>query len=107
AGHHAGEGAAIGAASGFVLGSLAHEARRDRYYYGGVGYDYPYPAYGYGYYYAPRVAYAAPVGYYQPYPTVSYSQTAPQSQPAPQNVTIINNYYNSSPMSGANALFGR
>src|SRR5437773_9302400 len=66
AGHHAGEGAAIGAASGFVLGSLAHEARRDRYYYGGVGYDYPYPAYGYGYYYAPRVAYAAPVGYYQP-----------------------------------------
>ena len=103
AGHHAGEGAAIGAASGFVLGSLAHEARRDRYYYG-VGYDYAYPSYGYGVYYAPRV-YAPPVGYYQSYPT--YSQPAQQTQSAPQNVTIINNYYNSSPMSGANALFGR
>lgn len=36
-------------------------------------------------------------------------QAQPAVQPAPQQTTIINNYYNSSPttMSGANSLFGR
>src|SRR5437763_5127823 len=44
-GRHAGEGAAIGAGAGFVLGSIAHEANRDRYY---SSYSYGYPSYGYG-----------------------------------------------------------
>jgi hypothetical protein len=66
-----------------------------------------YPYYGYGYYGGP---------YYRTYYAPSYySYSAPAAQPAPapapaqtQPTTIINNYYyNSSPMSGANTLFGR
>jgi hypothetical protein len=108
-GHHTGRGIAIGAASGLVLGSLFSEANRDRYgygyggypsypsysYYGGYG---PYQGYGYNGYYgysAPSYSYYAPSTYY----------SAPVAQP-PQQVTVINNYY-SSPMSGANSLFGR
>jgi hypothetical protein len=35
-------------------------------------------------------------------------QSQPVAQPPPQQVTIINNYYNSStPMSAANGMFGR
>src|SRR2546426_11700130 len=44
-GRHAGEAAAIGAGSGFVLGSLLHESRPEPYsYYSSYGY-YPGPVY--------------------------------------------------------------
>jgi hypothetical protein len=55
---------------------------------------------------APRVRRHA--RYYEP---ATYVYTRPASAeaaaPAPQQVTIINNYYVTTPMSGANALFGR
>jgi hypothetical protein len=41
---------------------------------------------------------------YAPAPAPSVT---PALAPAPQQVTIINNYYGVSPMSGANSLFGR
>jgi uncharacterized protein YcfJ len=41
-------------------------------------------------------------------PVVYESAPAPAAPPAaPQQITIINNYYNATPMSGANSLFGR
>lgn len=74
-------------------------------YYPGYGVGYPhisYPDYG-DYIY--RSA-GAPVIVQQPQP-VAVQAPAPQ-QAAPQQVTIINNYYNSpTPMSAANGLFGR
>ncbi|MFM9030308.1 MAG: hypothetical protein ACKOTF_06455, partial [Opitutaceae bacterium] len=46
-----------------------------------------------------------------PAPTVVYAPapaaTAPSATAAPQQVTIINNFYGASPMSAANRLFGR
>jgi hypothetical protein len=86
-GHNSGEfrhngwrGAAWGAGVGWLLGSIADANRRPVTY-------------------APAQGVSAPAA----------SVVAPVSQPAaaPQQVTIINNYYNSSPMSGANSLFGR
>lgn len=84
-GHNSGEfrhngwrGAAWGAGIGWLLGSIADAHRRD------VVYEQP--------------AVVTPPA----------AATQPQTQ-APQQVTIINNYYGTSatPMSSANALFGR
>jgi hypothetical protein len=93
--HNGWRGAAWGAGAGWLLGSILDAN------YGYYGYDsgyYGYDSYGYGY---PRtVAVAAPQ------PVVV--QAAPQAAPAPQQITIINNYYgNASPMAQANSLFGR
>lgn len=76
--HNAWRGAAIGAGTGYVLTRIAEAP-------------------------APR-----PVVIAQPAPAV-YATQQPAA-PAPQNVTIINNYYYNAPatpMSGANAMFGR
>jgi hypothetical protein len=98
-GRHGAEGAAIGAGAGFLLGSLAHQANRESYYYSSYGYADP--SYGY---YGYRSGYGYP-GYY----VYRNPQTYVAPQPAPvQNITINHNYYNTStPMSSANALFGR
>jgi hypothetical protein len=87
-GHNSGEfrhngwrGAAWGAGVGWLLGAIADSNRRPVVYSS-----------------APVVA--------QPAPVMQSPAPAPQTQP--QQVTIINNYYNSAtPMSGANSLFGR
>ena len=92
-GHNSGrktaEGIAIGAGAGLVLGAVAEQdARRRNNHVVSV------PAY------VPVPTHVAP-------PMKTPAVQAPA--PAPQNVTIINNYnFNSpSPMSGANSLFGR
>jgi uncharacterized protein YcfJ len=85
-GHNSGEfrhngwrGAAWGAGAGWLLGSVIDANRRAVVYEA-----------------APVVSQPAAVVPAQPV------------QPAPQQVTIINNYYNNAtPMSGANSLFGR
>jgi uncharacterized protein YcfJ len=78
-GRHTWQGAAIGAGAGYLLGRLSEPSRVHR----SVGY--------------------APYAYYRR-PVVV---TTPVSQPA-QQITIINNYYGAStPMSSANAMFGR
>ncbi len=83
--HNSGwRGAAWGAGLGWLLGSVADANRR--------------PATTYGQ--APAVVTAPPQAYAAP------AQSAAPAA-APQQITIINNYYNSSPMSGANNLFGR
>ena len=80
-------GAAWGAGAGWLLGSIIDA---NYGYYGNGYYDYGYP----------RTA-------VMPQPQPVYVQSAPQPA-APQQVTIINNYYgNASPMAGANSLFGR
>lgn len=76
--HHNGwRGAAWGAGIGWLLGSIADAHRRE-------------------------VVYSTPTVVTQP------AVTTP-AQPAPQPVTIINNYYGNTttPMTSANALFGR
>jgi len=91
--HNGWRGAAWGAGAGWLLGSIIDS---NRYYYG--GYDYGYD-YGYGY---PRAVVMA-----QPQPVVVQSAPAPAAA-APQQITIINNYYgNAAPMASANAMFGR
>lgn len=74
-------------------------------YYRGYGWGYPHVGYRDYADYVYAVP-SAPVIVQQPQPVV---QAAPvQQTQAPQQVTIINNYYNSStPMSSANGLFGR
>ena len=82
-------GAAWGAGAGWLLGSLIDS---NRYY--NTGYDYDY---GYGY---PRTV-------VMPQSQPVFVQSAPAAA-APQQVTIINNYYgNAAPMASANAMFGR
>ncbi|MBI5380463.1 MAG: glycine zipper 2TM domain-containing protein [Opitutae bacterium] len=79
-GHNAWKGAAIGAGTGLILGSIAENNARRR-------------------------EAAVPVVVASPAPAA-----APTTAATPQNVTIINNYYNSAPatpMAPANALFGR
>lgn len=83
-GHNSGEfrhngwrGAAWGAGAGWLLGTIADARRR------AVVTE------------APVVLQSAPVA------------PAPAAPAQPQQITIINNYYNSSPMSSANGLFGR
>ena len=88
----------FGVASGVMLGS----ALASPWYYDGY-YNYPY----YGYYGGPyyRSSYHSAPNY-QPAPTAAQPASAPVATQQP--TTVINNYYyNSSPMSSANALFGR
>ena len=74
-------------------------------YHRAYGAGYPYYGYGDTIYYRPA---SQPVVVAPPQPVVVSAPAAPAAQPAPQPVTIINNYYNTpAPMSGANALFGR
>lgn len=76
------QGAAIGAGAGYLLGAVADSDAQYR---------------------AQRqvAAERAASASYEPV------TSAPATGQVPQNVTIINNYYNSSPMSSANTLFGR
>ncbi len=94
-GHHRGfshgrdgwRGAAWGAGAGWLLGSVL-DANYGYYRSSDYGYDYP------------RAVVMSP-----PQPVVV--QAAPAAA-APQQITIINNYYgNTAPMAGANSLFGR
>jgi len=80
--HSAWRGSAWGAGLGWLLGSVVDANRR-------------------------AVAYRPAPGVVQPAPAVQVPvQTAPVAQP--QQVTIINNYYNAAtPMSAANGMFGR
>lgn len=81
-------GASWGAGAGWLLGSI-FDANYG--YYRSYDYDYSYP----------RVVVMP-----QSRPVVV--QAAPAGAPAPQQITIINNYYGTaSPMAGANSLFGR
>ena len=99
-GHNSGrqtaEGVAIGAGAGLLLGGLAeHSARRNE------AYHYASPAYATPVYSTPAYGYFTPN-----LQSVPAASAAPAQ--APTQITIINNYYgNSSPMSGANGLFGR
>jgi len=77
-GHRAWRGAAWGAGAGWLLGTLADSRRR-------------------------AVVSEAPV-ILQTAPAAPVQAAAPAQ---PQQITIINNYYNASPMSAANGLFGR
>ena len=79
--HSAWRGAAWGAGVGWLLGAVADANRRQVVYQT-----------------APAVA----------QPTVQMQAPVPAAAPTQAPVTIINNYYNTStPMSGANSLFGR
>jgi len=82
-GRQTAEGIAIGAGSGFLLGSLLHQSRAE-----------PYPLYS-----APYVA-SVPVNYY---PATAYTP-APAPAPPP---AVIAKPIPVSPMSSANSLFGR
>lgn len=80
--HNAWRGSAWGAGLGWLLGSVVDSNRRS-------------------------VAYEAAPAVVQPAPTVQLQAQSPAAAP-PQQVTIINNYYNSStPMTAANGMFGR
>lgn len=96
-GHHTGEGIAIGAASGLILGSLYTAAWNDggryRYYSGYRGYSYSTPNY---YFYSPYST-----GAENPHPVAAPVSTPQQQQPRPYNAPTSGN------MEGANALFGR
>jgi outer membrane lipoprotein SlyB len=79
-GHRTWQGALIGAGAGLLLGGIAEQDARDR---------------------------EAAAAQYQ---SAAVPASAPAQSQAQQPVTIINNYYNSpatTPMSGANSLFGR
>ena len=81
-------GAAWGAGAGWLLGSIIDA--NSGYY--GSSYDYYYPR-------------TVVLPQSQP---VYVQSPAPAAAPAPQQVTIINNYYgNAAPMAQANSLFGR
>ncbi len=90
-GRQTAEGAGIGAAAGLLLGGIAEQNARRR-----------------------EAMYSQPVfvtpqasSYFTPAFQAASAPAQPQ-QPATQNITIINNYYGgSSPMTGANSLFGR
>lgn len=60
-GRHAGEGIAIGAGAGYLLGTLAHQARSERAYHS--SYE---PTYGHTGYYDPNWYYPGPT-YYETY----------------------------------------
>lgn len=85
--HNGWNGAAIGAGAGLLLGAIADSAAEER-------------------------AAERPVVYTQP-PASEYNTSQADAQPQastnsnPQNVTIINNYYGTTPMSSANKMFGR
>ncbi len=91
--HNGWRGAAWGAGAGWLLGSIL-DANAGYYGYGS-GFN---SSYGYGY----------PRGVVLPQTQPVVMQATPAAAPAPQQVTIINNYYgNAAPMAQANALFGR
>ena len=105
--HQTWQGAAIGAGSGYVLGNIVHGARSTdngpanaNNYASYPGYGYYYPAYAYTSYYPARRVHVAPAqGYYVPDPqAANNTPQAPDNKPA---------YKTESPMSDANALFGR
>jgi uncharacterized protein YcfJ len=84
-------GAAWGAGAGWLLGSIVDA---NYGYYRSYDYDYGYPR-------AVVMPQSQPV-----YVQAAAQPAAPAA--APQQITIINNYYgNASPMAGANSLFGR
>ena len=94
--HNGWRGAAWGAGAGWILGSVIDY---NRSYYG-YGYDYP----------RRPVIWERPVYVESAPATVVQQAPAQPVQPAaPQQVTIINNYYgtNPAPMTQANSLFGR
>jgi hypothetical protein len=111
-GHNSGrrtaEGIGIGAGAGFLFGALAHQSRRDRYYYGAEYYYYGHPPY----YAAPRqVAWEAPGTVYVSaasstatvaQPNVSHTQVPSQPRLRASSVPAP-----ASSMAGANSLFGR
>ena len=72
-------------------------------YYRGYGWGYPHIGYSDYSDYIYRTAHT-PVVVQQPQVVQAPVQ---QTTPAPQQVTIVNNYYNTTPMSAANGLFGR
>jgi hypothetical protein len=92
---------------GFAVGTAVGAAYAPYYY--GYGYR---PYWGTGFYSA---GYYYPYGYNSSYyylstaSSDSYQPAAAQTQPAPQSVSVNNNYYgnSSTPMSSANSLFGR
>ncbi len=88
-------GALAGAIIGRNSGSLGHNAWRGAAYGAGVGYLLGSVADSNVRRREVLAGYSAPVA------TTSAAATAPQQ------VTIINNYYNTTPMSSANSLFGR
>jgi hypothetical protein len=91
--HHNGwHGAAIGAGAGLLLGAIADDVAAERAARS-----------------APAVVYASPDNEPAIYATpTDDSPAAKAARTAPQNVTIINNYYGSgSSMSSANRMFGR
>ena len=83
-GHNAWRGAAWGAGAGLLIGAIADQNARD------------------------REAQEAAIQEAQAAANAQAQQNA-TTENAPQNVTIINNYYggSSSPMSSANSMFGR
>lgn len=113
-GRHAGEAAAIGAGSGFLLGTLIHETRREPYAcYGPYASGYYSPNY-YPYYYRPGHVYAArppaPAYYADPRPAVSQPPAVTQVQTAPADPptqTTLRSQSPTSTMTSANNLFGR
>lgn len=102
-----GWGVGVGVLGGFAVGTAVGSAYARPYYYDPYYYGYR-PYWGTGFYSA-GYYYPAGYNYYAVAPSPAPAQTTYQPQAAPQNVTINNNYYNnnSSPMSGANSLFGR
>lgn len=93
-GRHTAEGLAIGAGAGLLLGGIAEHEMRKRE----ALTPYARPVY----------AQSRPVVVTQPATMLTTTPVVSQAQ-QPQQVTIINNYYGSqtTPMSSANALFGR
>lgn len=81
-GHNAWRGAAWGAGAGMLIGAIADQDARER---------------------------EARAEALQEAQAVAAAQNPPAAQPAPQNVTIINNYNApaSTPMTSANGMFGR
>lgn len=129
-GRHSAEGAAIGAGVGLLAGALVRDSRERSGYYdspryaprysvggyystGHRHYRPHYRPYSYSYYGSPRYSYHQPYyvapTYVQPVVEQPVIYQAPAA-PAPQTTIINNYYYNSTPstpMSGANSLFGR
>lgn len=104
------------------VGYSSHSSRHypsHRYYHGHNRHSYWGPSFSVGYGFGYRPSYYARPYYAPAYSTPAYTQpviiqqpvvqqAAPAPAPAPQQVTIINNYYGSStPMGGVNAMFGR
>ncbi|MFA6543367.1 MAG: hypothetical protein WCS99_03010 [Limisphaerales bacterium] len=109
-GHRTAEGVAIGAASGAVLGAIADNSlRQPANYYAAPVAAQPVVVAGYPHHrYHSRPAFVSSV-----MTTPVMSGVMVPAQPVnvapvqPQTVIINNNYYGTTPMSSANAMFGR